>query len=379
MKPILISIFILNIFSGLLSQNLVPNPSFENPIKNFDLGIQDWMQCLKSDSPDYFSFNKKTPSNNVFKKFIGNVKPHSGEAFVGVFLYRKKPYHPKANVREFLQTKLISSLIKDSIYTFEFYVMPDIESNIALSNFAVYFSEEPVFFNAEKDMFKIKPSFEYSDSCITNKFYWSKISGNYTASGGEKYMVLGIFKPDKFISKQRMLTEFAGEKRIPKWNTETGENVSYYYFDDIGLVKAAKIVEPKILPEIAKVNPDSGFEIKSLKVDSIVVLKNILFALNKAELQNESFPEINKLLKLLKSNPHLVIDIYGHTDSTGNEKHNNKLSEDRANAVYSYLVNNGIDSTRLSYKGFGSKKLISSPNYENGEINRRVEFKVKSK
>ena len=69
--------------------------------------------------------------------------------------------------------------------------------------------------------------------------------------------------------------------------------------------------------------------------------------------------------------------IEGHTDTTGPKAFNQKLSEDRANAVLDFLVTNGVASERLSSVGFGEDKPLNPNNTRKGrESNRRVEFKV---
>jgi outer membrane protein OmpA-like peptidoglycan-associated protein len=74
------------------------------------------------------------------------------------------------------------------------------------------------------------------------------------------------------------------------------------------------------------------------------------------------------------------IEIGGHTDSEGSETHNNQLSQNRAKAVYDYLISNGVKAERLTYKGYGETMPISSNDTPEGRANnRRTEFKVISK
>ena len=109
-----------------------------------------------------------------------------------------------------------------------------------------------------------------------------------------------------------------------------------------------------------------------------VVMKNIFFDNNKYELKSESSLELNKLIAFLKSSPNVSIEIGGHTDSNGDTKSNLTLSENRAKAVYDFLIQNGIAATKLSYKGFGSTLPIADNSTEEGRAqNRRTEFKIK--
>ena len=106
-----------------------------------------------------------------------------------------------------------------------------------------------------------------------------------------------------------------------------------------------------------------------------IVLRNVLFETGSAELKPESFYELNYLRDLMLNNPTLVIQINGHTDNVGSDEDNLKLSNDRAKAVFSYLIKNGIQVARLSYKGFGESRPIESNDTAWGrQNNRRTEF-----
>jgi len=120
--------------------------------------------------------------------------------------------------------------------------------------------------------------------------------------------------------------------------------------------------------------------------DIPVVLANVFFDLNKTDLRKESYAELNKLRDLLQKNPQLKIEIGGHTDTRGDAQENLVLSEGRANAVKEYLIQQGIDTNRLSSKGYGETqpkisdsdiaKLKNSFEQEKAhQNNRRTEYK----
>lgn len=90
------------------------------------------------------------------------------------------------------------------------------------------------------------------------------------------------------------------------------------------------------------------------------VLNNVFFDLAKATLRPESRVELLNLAAYLKANPTLKIEVQGHTDSQGDAQKNLILSEQRAMAVYQFLLEEGIAANRISYKGFGSKQPVVS-------------------
>lgn len=114
-----------------------------------------------------------------------------------------------------------------------------------------------------------------------------------------------------------------------------------------------------------------------VKVGKKVVLNNILFESGKAVLTKGSYTEIDRLFNILRDNALMKIEISGHTDKTGSEPLNFKLSEERSRAVVEYLVQKGIDRSRLQYKGYGSLQPIDVNTTQAGRTkNRRVEFKI---
>ena len=114
-----------------------------------------------------------------------------------------------------------------------------------------------------------------------------------------------------------------------------------------------------------------------VKVGKKVVLNNILFETGKSVLTASSYTELNRLVNILEDNPLMRIEISGHTDNTGSEALNFRLSESRAKAVVDYLVQKGIDRLRLEFKGYGPQQPIADNKTSEGrKMNRRVEFKI---
>jgi outer membrane protein OmpA-like peptidoglycan-associated protein/Tol biopolymer transport system component len=113
------------------------------------------------------------------------------------------------------------------------------------------------------------------------------------------------------------------------------------------------------------------------KIGNTFVLRNIFFEFDKSELLPESHVELNKLVTYLKNNLTIEIEIGGHTDNVGSNVYNERLSLERAKAVYQYLISHGISASRLTYKGYGENSPIVSNDTEEGRaLNRRTEFKI---
>lgn len=113
-----------------------------------------------------------------------------------------------------------------------------------------------------------------------------------------------------------------------------------------------------------------------IDMPEVVRLDNVFFDLDKSSLRPESKVELDKLYAFLMNNPSIKIQLNGHTDNRGDKAHNLKLSEERAKSVVRYLVEKGIEQSRLSAKGFGdTKPLVSDPKTESDhQMNRRTEY-----
>ena len=105
--------------------------------------------------------------------------------------------------------------------------------------------------------------------------------------------------------------------------------------------------------------------------------KTILFDTGKFSFQKQTFPVLKAITAILKEYPTAKFSIEGHTDSDGKDAMNQKLSEDRAAAVKNYLIEQGIEASRLSSKGFGESMPVDSNKTAKGKANnRRVEVKL---
>jgi outer membrane protein OmpA-like peptidoglycan-associated protein len=110
---------------------------------------------------------------------------------------------------------------------------------------------------------------------------------------------------------------------------------------------------------------------------SVITLRNIFFNTASYELLPASNAELEKLVRLLKANPALRIELGGHTDNVGNDAANQKLSEQRANAVRDHVVRQGIDGARITAKGYGETTPVATNDTEEGRAqNRRTEVRV---
>lgn len=114
-----------------------------------------------------------------------------------------------------------------------------------------------------------------------------------------------------------------------------------------------------------------------LVVGAIAQVNNIYFVADASYLQIPSYPELDKVVAFLKKNNKLTVEIGGHTNGLCDDNFCQKLSTSRAKTCVDYLISKGIDTERLSYKGYGKTKLLL-PDKPDNPLNQRVEIKILS-
>lgn len=114
-----------------------------------------------------------------------------------------------------------------------------------------------------------------------------------------------------------------------------------------------------------------------IEIGQTVRLNNVFFDFDKFNLRDESFVELDRVVKMMSENPALEIEISAHTDSRGSDDYNLKLSDNRAKSVRDYILSKGIATNRVVSKGYGETKPVASNETDEGrQFNRRVEFTI---
>lgn len=296
---------------------------------------------------------------NVPQNPMGYQEAHSGTCYAGFFAHSHGAY------REYLQTPLKEALEKNKTYLFTMYISLADYSRAAIEQLGVCFLGDKVEYNSFNAITNLKPTYIKLESTITKKTEdWHEVSVKYKARGGEKYILIGSFETGQ-ISK----TKFKMPKDIKSHINQKYDRDAYYFVDDVSLVETIGIDEP-IIP--IRFEPTIETEIHS---DTLFAFKNVLFQTNKTALLPSSYSELNVIVEYLNKNPQFQIIINGHTDSSGNERTNKKLSTGRAKAVADYIISKNINKTRITFAGYGSSKAIATNETDEGkQQNRRVEF-----
>lgn len=167
-----------------------------------------------------------------------------------------------------------------------------------------------------------------------------------------------------------------------KFSLDFGRYYSYSFQAD-GFYPPSKRIDLRTKPAKNSLN-EEDVVVKSIEEilasGEEIRINNIFFDSDKADLLKESFLELDKLIQILNKYPNIHVILEAHTDNIGSDKYNDDLSLRRAKAVQQYLVTNSIAAKRITEKGFGKRKPVSSNDTEEGRAaNRRVQFRLELK
>ncbi|MBZ0202920.1 MAG: OmpA family protein [Ignavibacteria bacterium] len=182
--------------------------------------------------------------------------------------------------------------------------------------------------------------------------------------------------------------ELKKEVGIAKSDPETGEyfialptgRYYAYYADVKGFYSIVNYLDLTASKAFEQISTDmSVISIEELKNSGKAIkIENIFFDSGKFELKDESHEALNLLYRFMHANPDVIVELNAHTDDVGSDHFNLELSGKRANSVVQYLIQIGIDISRLVPQGFGESQPVAPNDTEEGRaLNRRVEFRVK--
>ena len=131
---------------------------------------------------------------------------------------------------------------------------------------------------------------------------------------------------------------------------------------------------------ITNVEFEKNLILDRIVVNKSIVLDNIYYDLDKADIREDAALELDKLVVILRDNPNISIELSSHTDDRASVEYNQDLSQRRAESAVYYILSKGITENRIIAKGYGESQLIiaNAKSEDEHQINRRTEFKVTS-
>ena len=372
------------------AQNLVKNPGFEfnmnERTRYHSCAYMKHQSNFNRKAKYWTTFRGLTPDLIEWKEGCPMPKPHRGRRMVGVIAY-----HPAEDTgfatdyHELIQGSLKNPLIPGTTYHFSFWILQSDSIAVhhlstiygrpadiyptATDNIGLHFSPYPLSETADIansiETFDIQPQYSAERVVTTPGGTWLRISGSFVAREAHEFFLFGAFKADVYSQ-----TTLADTKGISQENVNTPgfwdkkKRIAYYLLDDFYVGTQP----PPALPAPLR---------DRLRVDRKYTFQNLLFETGNATLLPASFVELDQLIQYLHEQPDTRLRIVGHTDNQGSPESNLQLSENRARAVYEYLISRKIAVHRLRYEGKGETHPVADNATDSGRAqNRRVEVLV---
>ena len=358
--------------------NLVYNGDFENYTgklsKTGKFYLVDSWDVLTSARADYFEKGNALKSIGIPNNVYGEQEAYSGQHYAGINAFS---YDPK-NLRSYVFTELKASLQKGQLYCVKYVVNLADRSRFAVANLGAYFSESKlenegvgnVFFEAQ-----INNEFQ---KVLKNTLKWDVVCNVLTATGKEKFLVIGNFETDSKTIKEKIIAQESVD--APQ------VQMAYYYIDYISVKPVVRFSDCNC-SSVKKRGPDIIYS-KENSVDEsssdkeIIDNSTIYFGFLKKEMNSSARTDLDRLAAIMEKDETYRVKITGHADSEeaieyGGSEEVKEFSRERAYAALDYLSDKGIEKNRFDVYGLGDASRASSGNTPLSKAkNRRVEFEL---
>ncbi|MFK8104857.1 MAG: OmpA family protein [Saprospiraceae bacterium] len=382
-------------YQATLSQNLLPNPSFEE--RN---------TCFKYQEPcSPKAWRPTTLKSFRYNEFLGDrhrMKPPDGSRYITLIMH----HAARTNDRKFLQAALLCPLIAGKTYHFSLHFKTQYK---VVQQFGVYFPQALKMLKNNDALLNVQPQIVFTGDEQMPVNTWQKRSGSFVATGKEQGIIIGNFFDDD-ESPAKVLKKLS-RKQL---KANPPPSITYYSFDHLSLTAQDSLIgdcdfeknlaflysdttrhifqdQPLTLADLPVLTmmikdsipsdtiPTLAIEkpmlIPTIPIAKTFVLPDVRFENNSAVLVEVAYPALQQLLEMLQTNENYRLRIVGHTDNVGLPKRNLVLSQRRANSVAQFLIAEGISASRLEVFGKGASEPIKDNNTEKGRLqNRRVSF-----
>ncbi|MES2617971.1 MAG: OmpA family protein [Bacteroidota bacterium] len=279
---------------------------------------------------------------------------------------------------EVLRNELKQPLKEGVTYCLQFRLKLKKTNDVAINSVSVTLTDKPRPFKTPREAIDNGVVMQtHSLLPLACREQWMTVSGSFIANGGEKFLYIGNFAKDTSIRLTYL------DNVVNKFIEEI-----YYYIDDVVLIEQKEgticpctvsgcMLDNNTMTDTMTIPVKENSIYTSPKVGQKLVLRSIQFETNKSELLPTSTEILDSIADLMLNYPAMKVEISGHTDNKGSVKANETLSNSRAYAVVMYLMELGIDESRMTYRGAGQTEPIDTNDTEEGRLNnRRVEFKI---
>jgi outer membrane protein OmpA-like peptidoglycan-associated protein len=372
MKKIItvISLQVLLFFYFSAQDNLVLNPSFEEidgklkKIGQINVA-KNWISptALRA---DLFSSDKEGPIGVPVNDF-GKEFAKDGKNYAGVVAYSYNNNKP----RTYIQSQLDEPLISGVDYCVKFSLSLSDLSKYAIDKIGIHVGSDAVSLDRKGDIIFSERSGDFSNVIIglgnkvySNRYNWETVCGVFKSEGKEKFITIGNFYNGKDTKAEKL-------KKLPNFSGIQFP-LAYYYIDNVEVKQIKEDTDCDCFNSVKtkeSIVYQSSFvdNTNSLTIEEKLNRSSIYFDVENDKLEDSFLEIIENVVEVLNENENIKLQITGHIDQSEKEAiksdpENDKLinlGQYRANKVKDYLVENGVDSERLTASDIGADNPAS--------------------
>jgi outer membrane protein OmpA-like peptidoglycan-associated protein len=380
------------LFASMLSVSLAFGQSGENMVENGSFesitgkgpkklgGIESatgWISATGAKA-DLFLKDKKLPEIDPEKNIYGGEQAQDGQNFAGVWVYSQGNKIP----RTYITAKLNAPMKKGQAYCVKFYVSLGDNSKFATNNIAANFSKKDISIADKKSIIDQPHVRDVKNRVFSGTYSWERVCGTYIAEGGERFITIGNFN----------MTEETKVDKVKKDPSNKSPQVggAYYFIDNISV----QLLDDE---ERCDCGSDDYVEVGSsmiysksdyirdnMTLEEKLAASTVYFGFGRDLITGSAQRDLDRIAQWMKENPNVRIRVIAHID-----EEEAKLAVDnpvykavamrRANGVIKYLMDQGIDESRLVATDKGDRAPAESEGDDielNQAKNRRVEFQI---
>lgn len=368
--------------------NLVTNPSFESSSSGKLKKLKQINIAESWDSPtalkaDLYDNSKDGLPCSAPANQYGNEEPMDGSRYAGITAYSYNNKQP----RTYIQTQLLGPLEKDVDYCIKFYVSLSDQSKYAINNLGMYISKDPLEIDSKEDIiFEKEKDFEHvalspENVVMNGRYNWFPICATYKATGKEQYITIGNFYNNKDTKYEKL-------KKLPG-TTGSQLPLAYYYVDQVEVfimddpsqcdcsntmdvdVKTSVVYHKNYSSEDG-ISPEEQIKYATIYFDNL-----------KTKFEQSMIKDLDNVAAVMAANPDFKIELSGYSDQSEVDEVRSQpeneeirdIAKKRAKKVKEYLVEKGIDASRISIKEqTASESAFMGSNDLEKAKNRKVEF-----
>ncbi|MCB0692428.1 MAG: OmpA family protein [Saprospiraceae bacterium] len=381
-KSIFILLFFVIFSNRIIAQDTIRinNPSFEDaPHKGTDVtNIRGWFDCGRIFYP-----NESPPDIHPGGFWGNNLPAYDGNTYLGMVVRDNESW-------ESVSQRMSGILEVGKCYSFSIalaasktYKSPTHKNQLDSMNF-----DTAIVLRIWGGESTCDSKILLAESDPVTNTNWKIYNFTFQPTADVKYITLEAFykTPTLFPYNGNLLLDDASEIiQVPCPGDEMVQvDNKKYVPPHKSSRKNIKETQPKIKNTPTKDNSKSSkamvintIDKNKLKEGQTIRIEKLYFDADKAKLNENSHESLDEIVEFLNENPKIEIEVGGHTNGIPEESYCDRLSEARAKEVADYLVKKGIDSGRISYKGYGKKiPLASDKTYAGRLKNQRVEIKI---